>query len=52
MRLLAFRKRLQSDTDSKEELNGFAQELRRYYDYYGDRLFSISTSKYGEGKLE
>lgn len=42
----------QSDTDSKEELNGFAQELRSYYDYYGDRLFSISTSEYGEGKLE
>lgn len=42
----------QSNTDSKEELNGFAQKLRSYYDYYGDRLFSISTSEYGEGKLE
>lgn len=42
----------QSDTDSKEELNGFAQELRSYYDYYGNRLFPISTSEYGEGKLE
>ena len=42
----------QSDTDSKEELNGFTQKLRGYYDYYGDRLFSISTSEYSEGKLE
>ena len=42
----------QSDTDRKEEMNGFAQKLCSYYDYYGDHLFFISTFEHGESKLE
>lgn len=39
-------------TDSEEEMDGFAQELRSYYDYYGNRLLFISTFEHGKGEME
>ncbi len=49
---LALMLETQFDIDIKEEMNGFAQDLCSYYDYYGNHLFFISASEYGKGELE